>query len=163
MKLINAITLKLDTQVNEEDLKDRVSFNIVLDSTFPDNKVKVSIPKYGSGSAEDWLKFLADVKNVVQAKQWSVKPQQLHSMYGLLLKDQAKALYTRHTSGVATLSVQAINDAITEMTREYLPIDCAKNTSRYLLSLKKPYDMTIESFYTRVKTTTAISHSCFLR
>jgi len=77
MKLTNAITLKLDTQVNEEDLKDRVSFN--------DDKVKVSIPKYGSGSAEDWLKFLADVKNVVHAKQWSAKPQQLHSMYGLLL------------------------------------------------------------------------------
>ena len=62
MKLTNAITLKLDTQVNEDDLKDRVSFNIVLDPAAPDDKIKVSIPKYGSGSAEDWLKFLADVR-----------------------------------------------------------------------------------------------------
>jgi hypothetical protein len=73
-------------------------------------------------------------------------------MYGLLLKDQAEALYARHTSNAGALSVQVINNAITEMTREYLPIDCAKNISRYLLSLKKPYDMTVESFYTRVKT-----------
>jgi len=73
-------------------------------------------------------------------------------MYGLLLKDQAKALYARHTSSASTLTVQVVNAAITEMTKEYLPIDCAKNTSRYLFALKKPYDMTIETFYTRVKT-----------
>jgi len=72
----------------------------------------------------------------VQAKQWAAKPQQLHSMYGLLLKGQAEALYARHTSNAATLSVQVISNAITEITREYLAIDCAKNTSRYFLSQK---------------------------
>jgi len=152
MKLTNVIALKAETLVDDEYLKDRVSFNIVLDTAVPDDKIKVSIPKYGTGSAEDWLKFLADVNKVVQAKQWSAKPQQLHSMYGLLLKGQAEALYVRHTSNAATPTVQIIKNAITEMTREYLPIDCAKNTSRYLLALKKPYDMTVENFYTRVKT-----------
>jgi len=152
MKLTSAITLKVETLVDDEDLKDRVSFNIVLDSATPDDKIKLSIAKYGSGSAEDWLKFLSDVKKVSQAKQWENKPQQLHAMYGLLLKGQAEALYARHIGTASLLTVQVISNAIVEMTREYLPIDCAKNTARYLQSIKKPYDMSIESFYTRVKT-----------
>jgi len=73
-------------------------------------------------------------------------------MYGLLLKGQAEALYTRLTASTTPVTVRVITDAITEMTREYLPIDCAKNTSRYLQALKKPFDMSIENFYTRVKT-----------
>ncbi len=47
----NAITLKPETLANDDDLKDRVSFNIVLDPAAPDDKTKISISKYGSGSA----------------------------------------------------------------------------------------------------------------
>ena len=114
----NCITLKVETLLDDEALKDRVPFNIVLDPTAPDDKIKVSIPKYGGGSAEDWLKFLADVKNVVQAKQWANKPQQLHSMYELLLKGQAEALYIHLSNTTKPITLPVITDAITEMPRE---------------------------------------------
>jgi len=38
MKLTNAKTLKLETLVDDDDLKDRVSFKIVLDPATPDDK-----------------------------------------------------------------------------------------------------------------------------
>jgi len=142
----NAITLKIETSIEDEDLKDRVSFNIALDPEVPEDKVKLSVSKFQGGSAEDLLKFLADVKKVVVAKQWIDKAPQLHAMYGLLLKGQAEALYTRHTN-VNPVTATVIKDAIMAMSKEYLPVDCAKNTTRYLQSLKKPIEMSVEFLY----------------
>ena len=55
MKLTSSITLRPETLVDEEDLKDRVSFNIVLEPATPDDKIKMSIAKYSSGSDGELL------------------------------------------------------------------------------------------------------------
>jgi len=154
MKLTAAITLREESTTDEDAGRDKISFNILLDPTDKDDKVKVSIFKFGSGTAEDWIKFLLQAQKVAEAKEWSNKPQQLHAMYRLLFKGEAEALYIRLTGGqsVTTPTVVIIKEAIDKMTRQYLPIDCAKNTVRYLQQVRKPYEMSVESFYTRIKT-----------
>ena len=154
MKLSSAITLKEESLLSEEERKDRVSFSICLDDTDKDDKVKTYVTKFGSGSAEDWLRFLQEAKKVSDSKGWASKPKQLHAMYGILFKGQAEALYTRLMTSTVTPSPALdvrIKDALDKMTLEYLPIDCAKNTIRYLSQVKKPYEMSVEAFYNRIK------------
>ena len=154
MKLSAAITLKEESSMDEDASRDKISFNILLDPLDKDDRVKISISKFGPGTAEDLIKFLLQAKKVAEAKEWATKPQQLHSMYKLLLKGEAEALYTRLTGGSTAVQVNtaSIDKALQDMTRQYLPIDCAKNTIRYLQQVRKPYEMSVESFYTRIKT-----------
>jgi len=149
MKLSSAITINEESLLSEEERKDRVSFSICLDDTDKDDKVKTYVTKFGSGSAEDWLRFLQEAKKVSDSKGWASKPKQLHAMYGILFKGQAEALYTRLMTSTVTPSPALdvrIKDAIDKMTLEYLPIDC-----RYLSQVKKPYEMSVEAFYNRIK------------
>ena len=151
MKQTAAIKLKEETLLTEDDKKDKVSFSVAIDSTEPDDKVKMSVTRFGTGTAEDWLRFRRDATKIIQAKKWGTKPEQLLSMYGLLLKGQAETLFTRLTS-TGTHDLELVQSALTAMTREYLPIDCAKNTVRYLNQVRKPIEMSIEEFYNRIKT-----------
>jgi len=128
MKISAAITLK-EELVSSEDLSDKVSFNILLDPTDKEDKVKMSIARFGSGTPEEWVKFLQNLNKVISANNWNSKAAQQHSAIKLILKGEVEALYSRLIV-TATPTGDSIKDALQAMTKQYLPIDCAKNTVR---------------------------------
>ena len=90
MKTTAAITLREETLQSNEDKKDRVSFNIALDPSDPDDRTKMYVVKFAAGSAEDWLKFRKEAQSIVEAKTWTSNADAQFRMYSLLLKDDVR-------------------------------------------------------------------------
>jgi hypothetical protein len=150
MKTTAAITLREDSLLSEDDKKDRVSFSIALDPDDPDDRTKMYATKFSAGSAEDWLKFIKEVRAVIAAKHWENNAQAQFSMLQLLLKDEAKAKFTTHVAA-DDIDLETVAEGLQQMTDDYLPRECAKNTHRYLNHVVKPRDMNVERFLTRLK------------
>jgi hypothetical protein len=151
MKTTAAITLREETLQSDEDKKDRVSFNIALDPTDPDDRTKMYVVKFAAGSAEDWLKFRKEAQSIVEAKTWTGNAGAQFRMYSLLLKDDAKTKFIAQVPQVG-VTTALIDAGLEYMTRlDYLPIECAKNTVAYLNQVTKPRDLSVAEFLNRIK------------
>ncbi len=149
----SAITLKEETILADEDKKDRLSFNIIIDPAVAEDRTKIYVTRFGGGSAEDWLRFSSQANKMFQAKGWKQQAAQLFASYRLLLKDDA---YDRFNTFLADEGgkedMDSLKNILEKMTTMYLPHECARNTRRYLQQVHKSPDMKIKAFIARVRT-----------
>jgi hypothetical protein len=145
--------------VREKTLVDRadtVTFTVFLDPKSKEDKMKTTAPKFETGSVEDWLEWRKHVEGVIRDKGFSQEPKKKMQVVRLLLKGSALEDFDLIFEALKPDSndVKETEDNYLELmkllTLKYVPVKCAHRTRTFLREVKKPRNMSVEAFKTRI-------------
>ena len=110
----------------------------------------VKIPRYGSGTPEDWLMFLDLCKKAIIGQNVTAGPP-MYAFMDRVLKGDAKAEFTVKANAEGTKTVEHFEIVMNKMTAHVFPTYAYRDQKRYLTRyLRKPPTMTVKAFTTRL-------------
>jgi hypothetical protein len=110
----------------------------------------VKIPRYGSGTPEDWLMFIDLCKKAIIGQNVTTGPP-MYAFMDRVLKGDAKAEFTVKANAEGTKTVEHFEIVMNKMTAHVFPTYAYRDQKRYLTRyLRKPPGMTVKAFTTRL-------------
>ena len=122
--------------------------NVPGDST--SGQYTVKIPRYGSGTPEDWLIFTDLVKKAISGQNITTGPAMYNCMERVL-KGDAKAEFISRAIAEGNSSTEHYKAVMKKMTKHVFPAFAYRDQKRYLSwYLRKPVGMKVKAFSTRL-------------
>ena len=110
----------------------------------------VKIPRYGSGTPEDWLIFIDLCKKAIGGQNVTTGPP-MYAFMERVLKGDAKAEFIVKANAEGTKTVEHFEVVMNKMTTHVFPTFAYRDQKRYLTRyMRKPPGMKVKAFTTRL-------------
>ena len=110
----------------------------------------VKIPRYGSGTPEDWLIFIDLCKKAIIGQNVTAGPP-MYAFMERVLKGDAKAEFDAKANAAGTRTVEHFEQVMNQMTAHVFPTYAYRDQKRYLARyIRKPPSMKVKTFTTRL-------------
>ena len=140
------------------DNADTVAFTVFLDEERTD-KMKFYAPIFREGTIEDWLEWITQLKMTFRQKSLGDDDSsKKFKLLKMLLAGQALVDYERLVDELLELDEDALDDngnftdVLDALTEKRIPENYSHQTREFLRSVKKPHDLSVEAFHSRILT-----------
>jgi hypothetical protein len=151
--------VKIDPSAGlEEDSRETVKFSIPTATDAAGavtDSIKILMPYYRdtNGPPEAFLSFCMRFERLRVAKDWDTTPATLFNVARILFCDTALMKWQEHVANAPNQNtVVAFNDCLDQMAVTVMRVRAATRQKRYLRNAKKPREMLIKDFLTRIQT-----------
>ena len=144
---------------------DLVTFTVYLDDENKEDKMKITCPKFDTGSVEDWLEFRKAMDLVICQKNLNRDATKKFKLLRMLLSGTAleefDSLYENLEPEVSgpdddptrTYDTEENYQKIMEdLTVSHIPVKFAHSTRKFLRTVRKPRNLSVEEFKKRITT-----------
>lgn len=110
----------------------------------------VTVPYYGSGTPEEFLIFIKNVKKVLNGQNLTTGPQKYSTMKRLL-KGDALATFEAAEAEAGTQTTEHFEVCVKELTKHVFPARAAQLQKRFMRRyMRKPREVSIREYVARV-------------
>ncbi|POM59804.1 hypothetical protein PHPALM_31410 [Phytophthora palmivora] len=157
MKLEENQLLSLNKKTTSiiRDKSKLVTFQVttVEKSTYTDREfVKISIPRFSGGTAQEWLKWSQQFHHLSELKEWTGEDKYLHLR--LILDNEALDAWEYIAEGKDFGSATVFGKAYAEWGRTYVPATYSEQLEEELFMFAKRRKETVSQFHQRMREVT---------